>query len=69
MNRLTRPDPERLKAPPQGTHICGGSWEKMPEASRREVWDFHDYLSDGGKREHGDFKSWKAARPLPESRE
>lgn len=35
---------ERLSAPPPGTHICGGSWERMPDASRREVWAFYDKL-------------------------
>lgn len=48
--------------PPEGTHICGGSWEIMPEESREEVWLFSTYLSEGGKKAHGSFDEWRDKR-------
>lgn len=53
---------ERLIAPPPATYICGGSWKEMPDASRREVWDFYDYLADGGKAKHGSYDNWRLLR-------
>lgn len=46
-------------APPPGTHICGGTWEKMSTASRDEVWGFYDYLSRQGAYRKA-FAAWEA---------
>lgn len=50
----------RYPNPPEGTHICGGSWALMPEEARVEVWEFSEYLRTGGKNAHGSFAMWRS---------